>query len=164
MRLTRREQLDATPEEVYAVITDPGFQEEKCAATSEGGAHEVRVTESGGGHLVHTSRQLPATGLPDVARSFVGDTLTVVEDYAWGAPAADGSRQATVDMHVKGAPLTMKGTLRLEPDGAGSAQVLDAELKANVPFLGGSIEKSASGPISSAIELEIGMIRERLAR
>lgn len=159
-----REQLDATPEEVYAVITNSAFQDEKCAATSEAGAYEVAVTEGAGGRTVHTSRQLPSTGLPDVARSFVGDTLTVVEDYAWGAPAADGSRQASVDMHVKGAPLTMKGTLRLVPDGAGSAQVLDAELKANVPFLGGTIEKSASGPINAAIELEARMIRERLAR
>ncbi|MGG5260807.1 DUF2505 domain-containing protein [Phycicoccus avicenniae] len=162
MRLTRREQLPATPEEVYAVLTDPAFQEAKCAATTEGGAYTAEVTPGAVGDRVHTSRELPADGLPDVARSFVGATLTVVEDYVWGAPAADGSREASVDLHVKGAPLTLKGTLRIVPDGAGSAEVLDAELKANVPFVGGKIEKAAAEPINAAIGVEVELLRGRL--
>lgn len=162
MRLTRREQLPATPEEVYAVLTDPAFQEAKCEATTDGGAYEARVTATATGHRVHTSRELPADGLPDVARSFVGSTLTVVEDYEWGAAAADGSRAAVVDLHVKGVPLTLKGVLRLEAVGAGSAEVLDAELKANIPFVGGKIEKAAAEPINAAVGIEVELLRERL--
>lgn len=162
MRLTRREQLPAGIEAVYALLTDPAFQEAKCAATTDGGAYDAQVTATATGHRVHTSRELPADGLPDVARSFVGSTLTVVEDYEWGPAAADGSREATVDLHVKGAPLTLKGVLRLEPDGSGSAEVLDAELKANVPFVGGKIEKAAAEPINAAIGVEVEMVRERL--
>ncbi len=162
MRLTRREQLPAGVEEVYALLTDPAFQEAKCAATTDGGAYDAQVTGTATGHRVHTSRELPADGLPDVARSFVGPTLTVVEDYEWGPPAPDGSRAAAVDLHVKGAPLTLKGVLRLEPDGSGSAEVLDAELKANVPFVGGTIEKAAAEPINAAVGVEADMLRERL--
>ncbi|MBM6400904.1 DUF2505 domain-containing protein [Phycicoccus sonneratiae] len=162
MRLTRREQLPAGPEEVYAVLTDPAFQEAKCAATTDGGAYSADVTPTATGHRVHTSRELPADGLPDVARSFVGATLTVVEDYEWGAAGPDGTREAAVDLHVKGAPLTLKGVLRLEPDGSGSVEVLDAELKANVPFVGGKIEKAAAEPIGAAIGVEVELLRERL--
>jgi hypothetical protein len=162
VRLTRREQLPAGPEEVYALLTDPAFQEAKCAATTDGGAYDAQVTATATGHRVRTSRELPADGLPDVARSFVGPTLTVVEDYAWGPPAADGSREAAVDLHVKGAPLTLKGVLRIEPAGSGSAEVLDAELKANVPFVGGKIEKAAAEPINAAIGIEVDLLRERL--
>ncbi|MBT9255881.1 DUF2505 domain-containing protein [Phycicoccus sp. MAQZ13P-2] len=164
MRLTRRERLDATPDEVYALLTDRGFQEAKCEATTGGGAWSADVTQSAVGHRVATTRELPADGLPDVARSFVGATLTVIESYDWGAPAPDGSREAVVDLHVKGAPLTLKGTLRLEPDGNGSAEVLDTELKANVPFVGGRIEKAAADPINAAVDVEVGLLRERLGR
>ncbi len=164
MRLTRREELDATPEEVYAVLTDPGFQEAKCAATTAGGAHTVDVADGASGARVRTERELPSDGLPDVARSFVGVTLTVVEVHDWSGPTADGARASTVDMHVKGAPLTLKGTLRLEPSGSGTAEVIDTDLTANVPFIGGRLEKAASGPIDTAIDIEIRLLREWLSR
>ncbi|GGL28593.1 DUF2505 domain-containing protein [Phycicoccus endophyticus] len=162
MRLTRREQLAATAQQVYAVLTDAGFQHAKCEATTAGGRYEVEVSEHALGHRVRTARELPADGLPDVARSFVGDTLTVVEVYDWGAPEPGGARQASVDLHVQGAPLTLKGTLRLEGDGAGSLELLDAELKATVPLVGGRIERAAAGPIDAAIGRELDLLRERL--
>ncbi|NHA69526.1 DUF2505 domain-containing protein [Phycicoccus flavus] len=162
MRLTRRERLDASPDAVYALLTDEDFQREKCARTSEGGTYDVSVTPTGVGHRVQTSRQMSSSGLPDAARSFVGDTLVVVESYDWGAPGPDGSREAAVDLHVKGAPLVLRGTLRVEADGTGSLEVLDAELKANIPFIGGKIEQSASGPIYAAVDTEVAMLRDRL--
>ena len=164
MRLTTREELDGTVDEVHALLTDQAFQEAKCAATTDGGATSVDITRNAGGQRVRTSRELPSDGLPDVARSFVGDHLTVIEVHDWSGPAADGSRESALDIHVKGAPLTVKGTLRLEPSGSGTAEVLDAELKANVPLIGGRLEKAAAGPIKTAIEIEIGLLREWLAR
>lgn len=162
MRLTRRERLAATPEQVYELLTDPAFQEAKCAATTDHGGHTVEVTEGAGGRRVRTSRQLPSDGLPDAARSFVGDTLTVVEVYEWAAPGPDGTRAASVALHVTGAPLTLTGTLRLEPHATGSAQVLDADLEARVPLIGGRIERAAAEPIGAAIDVEVAMLRERL--
>ena len=164
MRLTTREELDGTVDEVHALLTDQAFQEAKCAATTDGGATSVDITRNAGGQRVRTTRELPSDGLPDVARSFVGDHLTVIEVQDWSGPAADGSRESALDIHVKGAPLTIKGTLRLEPSGAGTAEVLDAELKANVPLIGGRLEKAAAAPINTAIEIETRLLREWLAR
>ena len=164
MRLTTREELDGTVDEVFALLTDQAFQEAKCAATTDGGATAVEITGNAPGRRVRTTRELPSDGLPDVARSFVGEHLTVIEVQEWSGPAADGSRESALDIHVKGAPLTIKGTLRLEPSGSGTVEVLDAELKANVPFIGGKLEKAAAGPISAAIEIETGLLREWLAR
>jgi hypothetical protein len=164
VRLTTREELDGTVDEVHALLTDQAFQEAKCAATTDGGATSVDISRNAGGQRVRTSRELPSDGLPDVARSFVGDHLTVIEVQDWSGPAADGSRESALDIHVKGAPLTIKGTLRLEPSGSGTAEVLDAELKANVPLIGGRLEKAAAAPINTAIEIETGLLREWLAR
>jgi Protein of unknown function (DUF2505) len=164
VRLTTREELDGTVDEVHALLTDQAFQEAKCAATTDGGATSVDITRNAGGQRVRTTRELPSDGLPDVAKSFVGDHLTVIEVQDWSGPAADGSRESALDIHVKGAPLTIKGTLRLEPSGAGTAEVLDAELKANVPLIGGRLEKAAAAPINTAIEIETRLLREWLAR
>ena len=69
----------------------------------------MKVGGGADGHRVHTERQLPSDGLPDMARSFVGDHLTIIEVLDWSAPAADGSRASMVDIHIKGAPLTRQG-------------------------------------------------------
>ncbi|MGL5930715.1 MAG: DUF2505 domain-containing protein, partial [Dermatophilaceae bacterium] len=118
MRLTLTEDLEADPDAVYAVLVDPAFQDAKCAATSEGGTYRVDVTAQVTGHRVRTERDLPAAGLPDVARSFVGERLTIVEILEW-APDGAGHR-AVLDLHVKGAPLTLKGALALSRSGAGT--------------------------------------------
>ncbi|MGL5816590.1 MAG: DUF2505 domain-containing protein [Phycicoccus sp.] len=162
MRLTLREELDADPDAVYAVLVDPAFQDAKCAATSEGGTYAVDVAAGVAGHRVRTERDLPAAGLPDVARSFVGDRLTIVEVLEWVLDGAD--RRAALDLHVKGAPLTLKGALALSGSSTGTTEVLEAELKANVPFIGGKIEQSAAVPIRAAFDVEIAMLREWLAR
>ena len=165
MRVTTREELAGTVEEVYRIFTDVAFQEAKCLATTDDANHfSVDVAGGPAGERVRTERHLKSHGLPDVARSFVGEHLTIVEVQDWSAPAADGSRQSAVDMHVKGAPLTLKGTMRLEPSGSGTVKVLDAELKAHVPFIGGKIERAAAEPINAAIEIETGLMRDWLAR
>ncbi len=165
MRVTTREQLDGTVEEVYALFTDVAFQEAKCLATTDDANHfSVDVMGGPTGEKVRTERHLPSETLPDVAKSFVGEHLTIIEVQTWSMPAADGSRESVVDMHVKGAPLTLKGTLRLEPSKGGTVQVLDAELKAHVPFIGGKIEQAAADPIRTAIWIETGLLREWLAR
>ncbi|MGL4177177.1 MAG: DUF2505 domain-containing protein [Dermatophilaceae bacterium] len=162
MRLTLTEDLEADPDAVYAILVDPAFQDAKCAATSEGGTHRVDVTAQATGHRVRTERDLPAAGLPDVARSFVGERLTIVEILEW-APDRSGHR-AVLDLHVKGAPLTLKGALALSRSGAGTTESLDAEMKANVPFIGGKIEQSAAVPIRAAFDIEIELLREWIAR
>lgn len=165
MRLTTREELAGTVDEVHALLTDQAFQEAKCEATTDGGGYTVDTGVGGSlRQRVRTERRLPSDGLPDVARSFVGEHLTVIEVVDWNGPGPDGSREGVVDIHVKGAPLTIKGTLRLEPSGAGTVEVLDADLKANVPLIGGKLERAAADPINAAIGIEIALLREWLAR
>ena len=164
MRLTTREELAGTVDEVHALLTDRAFQEAKCAATTDDGTYTVDIGGGPSGQRVRTERQLPSDTLPDIARSFVGANLTIIEVHDWTGPAADGSRESSLDIHVKGAPLTIKGTLRLEPSGSGCVEVLDANLKANVPLIGGKLEKAAADPIHTAIDIETRLLREWLAR
>jgi hypothetical protein len=164
VRLQTREELAGTVDEVHALLTDRAFQEAKCAATTDHGTYTVDVGGGPPAQRVRTERQLPSDTLPDVAKSFVGEHLTIIEVIDWAGAGSDGSREAVVDIHVKGAPLTIKGTLRLVPNGSGTAELLDADLKANVPFIGGRLEQAAAGPINTAIEIEAGLLREWLAR
>ena len=163
MKIATTMEYAASPEEVFAVLTDQAFQEAKCAATAAI-RYTASVKESGGGAVITTERILPADDLPDFAKNMVGETLKVVETQTWGAASADGSRSGTVEMSVSGAPVALNGTLGLAPGGPGSIEHLDAELKAKIPLIGGKIEKAAAKPIEEAIAIEASTVKEWLAR
>ena len=60
MRVTTREQLDGTVEEVYALFTDVAFQEAKCVATTDdSNRFSVDVTFGPNTHRVRTERHRP---------------------------------------------------------------------------------------------------------
>ena len=163
MKIATTMEYAATPQEVFAVLTDQAFQEAKCAATAAI-KYTASVKESGGGAVITTERILPADDLPDFAKNMVGETLKVVETQTWGAATADGSRTGTVEMSVSGVPVALNGTLALAPGGPGSIEHLDAELKAKIPLIGGKIEKAAAPPIEEAIDIEATTARIWLKR
>ncbi len=154
---------EAGPAEVAAMLADQAFVERKCDRM---GALQRSVEMSGdvtGPFTATSSRTMPTTDFPDVARKFVGETVTIKQVDAWQAPEADGSREGTVDVEIMGAPLRVKGTMRLSPSGTGTLQTVDGELKASVPLIGGSLEKAAHPAIMSAIRKEQQVGREWLA-
>jgi uncharacterized protein YndB with AHSA1/START domain len=154
VRLKAELRYDAEPAEVFAMLTDPAFQERKLAAT---GAveHEAEVaTRDDGGAVVTTRRTMPTDQVPDLVRNLVGPRLTIVQVEEWGPAGADGGRSGTVTAEVSAAPVRLTGTLRLAAAGAGTIETLDAELKARLPIIGGRIERAADPAITAAVEVE----------
>ena len=154
MRLSAEIRYDADPATVFAMLTDADFQERKCAAT---GAldHEVEIEEyDDGSAAIRTSRVMPTDQVPDFVRTFVGQALTVVQVDDWQPAAADGSREGTVVVEIKGAPVRLAAAITLGPDGAGTRETIDGDLKASVPLLGGRIEKAIEPALKGAIKVE----------
>lgn len=158
MKISKQWTLPATPDEVYALSIDPEYQEEIC---EEAGAlsHRSTVTEQGPGHEVKVQRVMPSGDVPDLLKKLVGDTVDVTQIITWGARQADGSRDGTLDVSIKGQPINMKGTTSLRPDGDGTAVDVSADLKAKIPLVGGKIEKLSAPEIIKAIGAEetVGM-------
>jgi hypothetical protein len=161
VKFTHRAEYPAAPEAVFTVMRDPAFQDEKCAATTTG-RWTADVTTKGDRTVITTERHLPADGLPEFARSFVGATLTIVEVQTWGPADPDGRRVADLNLHVKGAPMTLKGWMRLSPTASGSVHELEAELRAGVPLIGGRLEKAGAQPLTSAADIETRLLHQRL--
>lgn len=154
MRLTDRIRHASDPVSVFRMLTDPRFQESKCALSGAvRHAVDVRRHEDGGARIV-TTRELPTTGMPDFVRSMTGETITVVETSEWGAGNPDGTRAGTLTVEITGAPVRLTGTLVLSPEGSDTVQVFEGELKASVPFVGGRVERAAEPAIRAAITVE----------
>jgi len=126
----------ASPDDVYAMMTDQAYLEEVCVA-SESISYDASVN----GSSTRASRTLAA---PESAARFTGPELTIVEEVSWSDPQADGSRTGALTMTVLGQPVTLRGTLSLGPGGRGSTVDLRGELKVAIPLLGKKLEQSSA--------------------
>ncbi len=148
----------ADPQTVFEMLCDREFQERKCRAT---GALEysVDVVRHGDGSATITTRRtMPTDSFPDFVRSFVGESVQLVEVDTWQPAADDGTRAGTLSVEIAGTPVQMSASLLLAPEGGerrpGTVQHVDGELKVKVPLVGGKIEKAAEPAIRMAIRTE----------
>jgi hypothetical protein len=138
----------------YEMSTSKQFQERKCRDAGALSWH-VTVVEGAYGATVKTKRKLPTVGFPSLLRRLVPSGVTSTETIVWGPVAADGSRSAELSVDFHGAPASMKGTIRIVPDGTDASTVLvDARFKAHVPLVAGKVEGFAAPIIMSVIDAE----------
>ena len=159
MRIAKSDTLRGSAEEVFRRRTTPAFQEAKCAA-SRAERHTVSIESApSGATIIRTERVMSTAAFPNSAKAVVGDHLRVVEVQEWGAPRADGSRRADIHVTIDGVPIAMSGAVVVRPLGADTCeQTLDADLRANIPFLGSRIEKLAQPAIDAGFAIEVDLL------
>ncbi len=153
MELKLSASYDATPEEVFAIVTDATFREQACEKTKSL-SYAVEVTESGGDTIVKVQREMPSNDVPDIAKKFVGSTLTVVQTETWHPAKADGSREADVRGEISNTPVTLRGTAEITAAGAGTVQSIELDVKVAVPLIGKKIEPFVVDAIRSGLQKE----------
>jgi len=154
----------ASPSEVFAILAQEEFILAKCAATGSLSA-QASVSQAGlnEGQTLTSIRVLPAD-LPAPARSLVGDTIKVTETQVWSAPEPNGSRTATVSVEFSG-PMGFVGILELTPTQTGNTTITTrGAFSANVPFIGGKIEKVAAEQTQRYLTAEERVAGEWLSR
>ena len=153
-----------SPSDVFSVLSQEDFIVAKCAATGSLSTQASVSTDSDGqGRTLTSVRVLPAD-LPAPAKSLVGETITVTETQVWSAPSPDGSRTATVTVEFSG-PMGFTGTLELAPTQSGNTTITSrGKFNANVPFIGGKIEKVAAEQTQRYLAAEERVAAQWLAR
>ncbi|HEY8703021.1 MAG TPA: DUF2505 domain-containing protein [Arthrobacter sp.] len=154
MALSATTTLPHTVGSVSAVFADEDFQRH----TSElvGGTLESFAVagDTGGAFSTTSVRTLPTTRLPEIARKFVGESLTVTQVENWDAPAADGSRQSNITLKIAGAPIDVTAVQRLMAEGASTRIELEGNVTSSVPFLGGKIAEAAEPMVAKALNIQ----------
>jgi hypothetical protein len=143
----------ATVEQTFASRVEQSVRERACR---ESGAlsYEVRIEHaSDGGARVHVRRVMPAR-VPEIARRFVGETISIDQVEQWSALGPTGTRTAVVNVTVKGQPASMTGSMVLSPTPDGSTELVTGEVKVAIPFLGRQIEPEIVKVIESALRIE----------
>lgn len=156
MQLTSTQTFPADPTAVHAMVTDEAFLNH---AASELGATSARVEAT-----PQRTRVEAVVEAPGELRSFLGASLTVVQETAWSDAAPDGSRDGQVRITVPGTPASLEGAARLRPTASGSEITYDGTFTVKVPFLGPTIEKQAAPLIVETLEIQERVGRSWLTR
>ncbi len=183
MRITEKLHHEAAVEEVFAMLSDPAFQELRCERSGSL-EHEITIEEAvahedgdydvdASGPTIVTRRRMATDEFPDFAKKLIGHTIDIIETTRWGAAASDGTREAAYTLSVEGTPVNVVGGVHLRPSsevfaGGGGGPVtthtVDGELNAHLPFIGTKIERAVGPFVTKAIELEAQLGREWLRR
>ncbi len=157
MRFRKEIFFPGTVAEVRELLVDPEFRNAVAAESGSTGA-ETTVEETSRGVLLRTESRAPTADLPGFARPFLGDELVIRQEEHWVS-----DDRAELDVTLPGKPVSMKGTLTLEPSGEGTVQVTEAELKVKVPLVGGKAETLMGKILGNLLKLQGRVGAERLS-
>ena len=161
MDLRTQLRFDTDPVTVFAMFTDEAYLARKAGAT---GAvrHEASVTRLGDHVPVRLLRVMPPD-VPDLLRSFVGETIDLDQTDVWQPASSDGSRTGSIRIEMGGAPVQLTGGMTLVGTAAATAATIDARVKASIPLVGGRIEKAVHDAVVHAARIEEQVGRAWLA-
>ena len=151
MRFRHELSYDAPPEKVYAMLASAAFRRHVCTAMQVISA-DVQLDPRPDGQEGFTlvSDQLQNTkDLPAFARTFAGESTHVIQREVW-QDATTGS----LVIESPGKPVSTSGTIRLEPSGVGTTEVVELEIKVKVPLIGGKLEKLMAEKVAEGMDLE----------
>jgi hypothetical protein len=124
---------DAPAAAVYAMITDPAYQDQRAQAGNPTRA-EASVSNTADGATISVFRQL-AIDPPGFVKNFVGNSIGIQETQTWTSPTT-----ANLLVEILKQPGQVRGTLRLRESGTSTEVVVDAEIAVKVPLVGGKVE------------------------
>ncbi|MCW2764599.1 MAG: hypothetical protein JWO11_558 [Nocardioides sp.] len=148
---------DAPPAAVFEMLADPAFREAACAAQDVIAA-DVKVERTGNGFSLVIDQLQRTTDLPGFARAFAGDSAQAIQREEW--PDTTGG---TLRIEAPGKPTDVKGTITLRPEGSGTREIVELEVKMKVPLIGGKLEKLLAEKIAAGMDLEHGVGTDYLA-
>lgn len=147
----------ATAEQVYAMLATREFREKVCEF-QRFPRRTVTITPNGTGMAVKVDQHRPAHEVPSFARKFVGDEINIVQEETWTSPTS-------ADLHVTipGKPGDLLGIVTLTEIDGGVTEVVEVEVKASLPLIGGKVEGFIGEMLGKALRAENKVGRDWLA-
>lgn len=157
MRFKREIGFSGSIEVVRTVLLDPDFREE---VAREAGAVEVNVSideRPDGTVLASVATAQPTDAFPAMARKVLGARLQIRQQEEWVA-----LDRAGLVVELPGQPGRVTGTLALRADGLRTTQVVDAEIKVSIPFIGAKVEQLIASSLGYVLSLQEQVAARRL--
>jgi hypothetical protein len=139
---------DASPDEVFAMLADPAFRKQVAQAQDVVSVDVTLTPQEEGFSLVNDQVQ-NTKDLPAIAKKIAGDTTRTVIEEEWSSRTA-----GSISITAPGKPASATGTIRLAPDGDGTVEIVELDIKVKVPLVGGKLEKLMADNVEAGFQVE----------
>lgn len=127
-------------DEILAAFAEENYWQARLAAFDSGTATLDSLTVRPDGSVTAAlTVSLFANRLPKVVTALVPGEFEMVRTETWH-PASGGQGRGTIDVSVPGAPVSAVGTVALVPVDSGSRLDFSADVRVNIPLVGGQVE------------------------
>ncbi len=162
MEISFEHHYDAEPAKVIAMFSDREYQQTKVDELGHGPGEVLECDPLGDGGWRIVTTRIVEIEVPGFAAKFIQPTNRMKQTDEWG-PDQGGVREGTWTVEARGVPVALSGTMRLEPRGTGSVEHIAGTIKANVPLVGGKLEKLVYQGVDENIGHELEFNRTWLA-
>ena len=162
MDIYRRHEYAHDTDSLFALFIDA---EEIEAKQEELGARNIRVEEcesSDDGAIVRFVRELPAE-VPGALKKFVQPWNTVEQREEWQV-GGSGVYNADISIDIAGVPVTVTGTLKLEPTDRGCVNHVRLRVNSGIPFIGKTLAEFVAKDCKRLIAAEYDYLSHRFDR
>ncbi|KAA9393149.1 DUF2505 domain-containing protein [Kocuria coralli] len=154
MAVSAEQTVNAPVQKVVETFLDESFNRH---VSERGRTTFVSQTVEGdpsGAFTVTLVRSMGADRLPDMAKKFIKDGLTITQVDSWAAPQADGSRDVRTEITVGGMPASGQGTQLLKAEGEKTQVSVEMTLTTKIPLVGAKIAAAAEPYVGKALSLQ----------
>jgi hypothetical protein len=139
---------DASPDEVFAMLSDPAFREQVAEAQGVVSV-DVRLTPTDAGFSLVNDQVQDTKELPAIAQKIAGDTTQAVITEEWSSHTS-----GSISITAPGKPTAAHGSITLAPDGDGTVEIVELDVRVKVPLIGGKLEKLMVDNIEAGYRME----------
>lgn len=156
-RFEHRATFPVPVDTVYSTLVDEAFLTARLRDIGGKGAALLDHKTSEDKASYRLRQGVDAKHLPGAVRSILSGDLVVEREERWQGHESAG--RATIN----GVPAEIKSRGRLTPSGDGTQLVVSAEVKVNIPLLGGKIEKVVAEQVTKLLASEAEYAEKWLA-
>ena len=162
MKVRRDHEYAHSTAAVFALFTD---EDEIRAKQDALGAREIHIEDcerDDDGAVVWFIRELPAD-VPGILSKFLQPWNTVEQSEQWQI-CDGGVYTANLTIDIANVPVTVSGTLELEPVDAGCVNHVRLDIESGIPFIGKTLAEFVAKDCKRIIADEYEFISERLSQ
>ena len=154
------DKYNASADDIWAMLNSRDYVDAKYQALGDISTDVVQF-DTGDAIALSVERVVPAD-LPDFAKKIMGDTNKIVQNENW--TASGGGYVCDLLIEFPGKPMKVTGKLEVKPTGdATSDWVVNMDIKASVPLVGGKLEGVVEKETLASLDKEYAFNEEWLA-
>lgn len=159
MKLTNTHIYKQPIEAIYKSCINKDFIKTKMAAL---GARNIEVTiqQKSESVIIEIVREMPIN-VPSIFKSFMNPWTKMTQTEVWKGDTG-GPYYCIIEIKVYGAPLDIKGQMKLGSTEGGAAVVAITEVHCTIPFIGQSLSNFIGETSKKAIEQEFEYIEKHV--